>query len=230
MIERLRRLGELAIALALTGCTHESASEQTMAEDTSTSETKAVELGSWTTRAAEGGGSAVFAGDRTIAVGRGHAVIWQGDRRLASVEAGAASPGRARVFDERVVWGPNVLALDTHAIELRAAAVPEPMPMNLGDVAQAYAWSGDGAWLVRSTTGSKSGVEVTLHRGSTGERVRACIARAQASRRRSGSGRAGWCSGSIARASSTSRASRSRPSSSRARPSAASKPAATSGG
>jgi hypothetical protein len=98
-------------------------------------------------------------------------VIWQGDRRVAEIKAGAASPGRARVFDERVVWGPNVLALDTHVLELRSAAVPQPMPMNRGGVVQAYAWSGDGAWLARSTSGDKSAVEVTLHRGATGERV-----------------------------------------------------------
>lgn len=167
----LRRLAGPTIVVALAVCSHERASDPTLAHDTGAREARSVELGPWTTRPAEGGGSAVFAGDRTIAVGRGHAVLWQGDRRIASLDARAASPGGARVFDGRVAWGPNVLALDTRALDLIAGAVPEPMPMGRGDVATAYAWSGDGAWLARSTSGSESGVQVTLHRGGTGERV-----------------------------------------------------------
>lgn len=174
------RLAGLTVALGLSACTHEGASQETTANgpgaraarrDPTTDETPSVELGPWTTYAAEGCASAVFAGDRTIAVGRGHAVIWQGDRRIAGVDARAASPGRARVFDDRVAWGPGLLPLDSITIDVIAGAVPSPMPKDLGEVALAYAWSGDGTWLARSTSGRNTGARVTLHRGGTGERV-----------------------------------------------------------
>ncbi len=168
----MRELGRVVVGVVLSlallvACT--PASPSTDAE--AARETKPVELGEWTLHGSDGGASAVFAGDRTIALGRGHAVVWQGDTRVGSFETMAASPGRGRAFGERVVWGPNLLDLDTNTLELRAAAVPEPMPMDQGDVAQAYAWSGEGEWLVRSTSRIRSGFEVTLHRGSNGERA-----------------------------------------------------------
>ncbi len=168
-----RRAGALvrgvSIGVLIAGCTHESASEQGMTTDTS--DARAVELGAWTVLSAEGGSAAAIAGERTIAVGRGHAVVWVGEQRVASVDVGAASPGRPRVQAGRVAWGPSVLELDTGAIDLRRAAVPEPVPRDRGEVVQTYAWSADGAWLARSASGTSTRARVTLHSGETGELV-----------------------------------------------------------
>ncbi|MDC0668247.1 hypothetical protein [Nannocystis radixulma] len=131
-----------------------------------------MELGAWTTLSSEGGGAAVVVGEQTIAVGLGgHAVIWDGVRRVASVTGTSISPGRPRVVGGRVAWGPNLLALDAGTLESLKAAEPLHMPMDRGDVVRTYAWSGDGAWLARSVSTHGGSARVTLHDGATGQEI-----------------------------------------------------------
>ncbi|MCY0994813.1 hypothetical protein OV203_47240 [Nannocystis sp. ILAH1] len=163
------RLGLLAFALLLVAC----ASSNDRGDSPSTRGEVAangIELGAWTTLDSEGGGAAVVVGEQTIAVGLGgHAVIWDGARRVASVTGTSISPGRPRVVGGRVAWGPNLLALDAGTLTSLKAAEPLHMPMDRGDVVRTYAWSGDGAWLARSVSTHGGHARVTIHDGTTGK-------------------------------------------------------------
>jgi hypothetical protein len=159
----MSRACSLAVVVLLCACTHEGTRERAA--------TGGLELGEWIVLSSESGNAAAIVGEQTIAVGRGHAVIWSGTSRLTSIDAMWPSVGRPRVMGDRVGWGPNLLWLDSGKLELREAAVPEPVPMDRGDVAFAYAWSRDGEWLARSVSTYEDGARVTLHHGDTGKQA-----------------------------------------------------------
>jgi hypothetical protein len=132
----------------------------------------AIQINSWQTLPSEGGGSLGFAGDLMAVSGQARLCVWQGETRLAAIDASSPAPGKPRFSDDRVYWGPGFLDLTTSRYTCLRAAQPEVRPGG-GERPYVYAWSSGGDRLVGSFSSSETDrpVRVTLFDGQSGNRV-----------------------------------------------------------
>lgn len=131
-----------------------------------------IQITSWEMLPSEGGGSLTIAGDRMAVGGSARLSVWQGDTRIASVDAPSPAPGTPRFVGNRVYWGPGVVDLPSGKYTLFVGAQPAIRPER-GERPQVYTWSPQGDRLLGSfSTGDPiCPVRVTLFNGQTGTAV-----------------------------------------------------------
>jgi len=126
-------------------------------------------LGPWTRLPSEGGTTLVLDGQRIAVANPRHVVVWENDRRLASVEAKAPAPGLPRIVGGSVLHGPGITDIASGELLLRDAAVPPTLRYGRGDTAILYSWSPGGERLVVTLRGGpEQRTKVMLHDGATG--------------------------------------------------------------
>ncbi len=131
-----------------------------------------IQIGSWRVRPSEGGGWLALDEDRMAVASSARLSVWQGDTRIAMVEALFPAPGMPGFVGEKVCWGPGILDLVSGAYRPLDNAQPTVWPGG-GERAHIYAWSPEGDRLVAGfgTGHSNHPVRVTLYDGETGATV-----------------------------------------------------------
>ncbi|HEY0006845.1 MAG TPA: hypothetical protein VGB17_18845 [Pyrinomonadaceae bacterium] len=108
-----------------------------------------LEIKSWQVFPSEGGEALAFDGERMAVGGQARLSVWEGQRRLASMDAPTPAPGRPRFAGERVCWGPGIFDLASGSYTLVQEALPRVQP-GRGERPHVYAWSPRGERLLGS--------------------------------------------------------------------------------
>jgi hypothetical protein len=131
-----------------------------------------IQIGSWQTLSAEGGGTIALDGDRTAVAGPAHLVVWSGAKRVCASDAPWPAHGAPRFLGDCVLWGPGALDLNSGEYKLLEETRPTTWPGG-GEHPSVHAWSAQGdRMLVSYSTGdSARPTRVTLFEGNTGKAV-----------------------------------------------------------
>ena len=128
-----------------------------------------IQIDSWRVRPSDGGASLALDRGRMAIASSARLCVWQGDKRVASVEALFPSPGIPRFVGQKVYWGPGFLDLVSGEYRRLENAQPTMWPGG-GERAHVYAWSPIGDRLVAgfSTGDPNHPARATLFSGETG--------------------------------------------------------------
>jgi hypothetical protein len=127
-------------------------------------------LGPWQRLPSEGGTTLVLEGARLAVASPSHVAVWEGDRRLVSVESKVSAPGVPRLVGNSVLHGPGIIDIGSGELLLRDAAIPPTLRYGRGDTAVLYSWSPEADRLVVTLRGGgpEARTKVMLHDGATG--------------------------------------------------------------